>query len=32
MLMMLHKAIGEDLTGEEQFERPPPGYIPPTRD
>jgi hypothetical protein len=32
MLMMVHTAIGEDLTGEEQYERPPPDYVPPTRD
>jgi uncharacterized Zn finger protein len=32
MLMLLHEAVGEDLTGEALFVHPPEGYIPPTRD
>jgi hypothetical protein len=31
MLMMLHEAVGARL-GDGPFVRPPPGYVPPTRD
>jgi hypothetical protein len=31
-LMLLHEAMGEELTGEQMADRPPPDYIPPTRD
>jgi hypothetical protein len=31
-LMALHEAMGEQLLGEKMSDRPPPDYVPPTRD
>jgi hypothetical protein len=32
MLMLLHEAVGKELMGEPVADRPPPDYVPPTRE